>query len=314
MKRILYSLLFALSAVTAQAQQTTEAFLNDVAIHASTNFLSIAGAKTGTSADGTDTYYQAKLKPPIGTAHIAANKSLEGFFTWIIPLSKAKQAAADATLLMKNIVAQDSINYYVEDDTDEKGNKAIILYEDDGFEGAPVLSVLNSIDKANASNSQCIITMYGTGPLGEGYLTQDYTTDLNTIVKHATNGFKDIIGREIKTVDAITYFGSKLYPKAGEVTIGVEKSSASRWLAWKTPLALSKKLQADAEAYIKSQYADNPFYEVKTTEDAAKGMKITSVTVLNYPVFEIATIKSAKDLSPDANQFLIMVYETSTPK
>ncbi|WP_222165153.1 hypothetical protein [Edaphocola aurantiacus] len=316
MKKIIPFLLIALSLAftTAKAQQGTEAFINDIAVHASANFLSIAGAKTGMSANGADTYYQSKLKPPVGTAQIVANKNLEGLFTWIIPMAQSKQIQLDAGQLMKAIVAQDSIFYYLQEDTDELGNKATILYEEDGFEGAPIMSVLNRTDKKNAANSQCIITIYGTGPLGDAYLTHNYTTDLAAMVKHAERGFKDILSGTIKTEDGVTYYRSSMYPKTGEITIGLEQSSGTHWLAWKAPLVLSKKLQADAEAYLKSQYGNNPFYEIKTSQDAATGMKITSVTMLTFPVFEIASVQNSKDNAPAANQFIIMVYETSETK
>ncbi|MNX87641.1 hypothetical protein D3C86_1195730 [compost metagenome] len=316
MSKIIPFFLLALSLAftTAKAQQGTEAFINDIAVHASANFLSIAGAKTGMSANGTDTYYQSKLKPPLGTAHIVASKNMEGLFTWMIPMAQSKQIQAEAGELMKAIVAQDSIFYYLQEETDELGNKATILYEEDGFEGAPIMSLRNSIDKKNAANSQCIVTIYGSGPLGDGYLSHNYTTDLAAIVKHAERGFKDIIGGTIKTEDGVIYYRSSMYPKTGELTIGLEQSSGTHWLAWKAPLVLSKKLQADAEAYIKSQYSNNPFYEIKTTEDAATGMKITSVTTLTFPVFEIASVQSSKDNAPAANQFIIMVYETSEAK
>ncbi len=74
-KRMLILLLISSMAfVEAQAQQAPEAFINDVAIHASVNFLSIAGTKTGSGANGADTYYQSKLKPTTGTALLSGTQ------------------------------------------------------------------------------------------------------------------------------------------------------------------------------------------------------------------------------------------------
>jgi len=317
MKKRMLILLFisSMAFVKAQAQQAPEAFINDVAIHASVNFLSIAGTKTGSGANGADTYYQSKLKPTTGTAQVIVSKDRQGYFIWTIPMSQAKQIQADVILLMKNIVKQDTLNYFVEEDTDEKGNKATILYEDGEFDESPVLSVLCDIDKNNAANSRCIITVYGRGPFGDSYLTtHSYIKNLDEIDKLSSNSFKDIIGQKIKTGQSLTFYDSKYQSLIGDITIAEENTSASRYLTWRTPLALSQKLQTDAETYIKNKYANNPLYKIETTEDTAKGLKITSVTVLSFPVFETGILKNGKDLSPDENQFIIMIYETSEKK
>ncbi len=290
----------------AQAQQTYENYVGEVVVHASVNFLSIEGAKIGTSDDGEDTYYQPKLSPPVGKAYIIASGSGERLFTWMAPAEQAAQVEAEVLQLIKTVAQQDSVTFFVESETDDDGNIVSMLYREGDFEGIPILSVRN--DKVR--NKQCYVTLYSIGPIGEDYLKQDYTKDLDKMTGYAANGLRDILGEKIGTDGTQTVYASTYQPKLGEISIFEDNATGSRYVLWKTPLALSPKLKTDTEAYIQDKYKGNPLYQVDMINSVEKGVKMTMVEMKGSPILDMSIIENSEDLSPSKNLFAIMIYQT----